>query len=116
MEIGNGKALITTDLTVSNDAVRKLIYTPDIFAIELDINGEKRMAVLKDLQIQPVKDTILHIDLLEVKRHQARYVDVPVKLEGHAEGVKAGGKLSLYEEASSVRLFIPISPNVSLSM
>mgnify|MGYP002439707175 CR=1 FL=1 len=62
VEIGNGKGLLTTDLTVSNDAVRKLVYTPDIFAIELDINGETRMAVLKDIQFQPVKDNILHID------------------------------------------------------
>ena len=66
VEIGNGKGLITTDLVVSNDAVRKLVYTPDIFAVELDINGEKRMAVLKDLQFHPVKDTILHMDFLEV--------------------------------------------------
>lgn len=66
IEIGRGKGLITTDLTVTNEAVRKLIYTPDIFAIELDINGEKRNAVLKDIQFHPVKDTILHIDLLEV--------------------------------------------------
>lgn len=103
VEIGNGKALITTDLTVSNDAVRKLIYTPDIFAIELDINGEKRMAVLKDLQIQPVKDTILHIDLLEVNDTKPVAVDVPVKLEGHAEGVKAGGKLTLSMKKIKVR-------------
>ena len=95
VEIGNGKALITTDLVVTNDAVRKLIYTPEIFAIELDINGEKRMAVLKDLQVQPVKDTILHIDLLEVSDNKPVVVEVPVKLEGHAEGVKAGGKLQL---------------------
>lgn len=95
VEIGNGKGLITTDLVVSNDAVRKLIYTPDIFAIELDINGEKRMAVLKDIQLQPLKDTILHIDLLEVNDKKPVTVEVPVKLEGHAEGVKAGGKLSL---------------------
>ncbi len=89
------KGLITTDLVVTNDAVRKLIYTPDIFAIELDINGEKRMAVLKDVQFHPVKDTILHIDLLEVSDNKPVAVEVPVKLEGHAEGVKAGGKLSL---------------------
>jgi len=95
VEIGNGKGLVTTDLTVSNDAVRKLIYTPDIFAIELDINGEKRMAVLKDIQFHPVKDNILHIDLLEVTSAKPVTVEVPVKLEGHAEGVKAGGKLSL---------------------
>ena len=95
IEIGNGKGLITTDLVVSNDAVRKLVYTPDIFAIELDINGEKRMAVLKDIQFHPVKDNILHIDLLEVNENKPIVMEVPVKLEGHAEGVKAGGKLSL---------------------
>lgn len=95
VEIGNGKGLITTDLTVTTDSVRKLIYTPDIFAIELDIHGEKRMAVLKDIQFHPVKDTILHIDLLEVKENKPVAIEVPVKLEGHAEGVKAGGKLTL---------------------
>lgn len=95
VEIGNGKGLVTTDLVVTNDAVRKLIYTPDIFAIELEVNGEKRMAVLKDIQFHPVKDTILHIDLLEVNEKKPVAVEVPVKLEGHAEGVKAGGKLSL---------------------
>jgi large subunit ribosomal protein L25 len=95
VEIGNGKGLITTDLVVSQDAVRKLVYTPDIFAIELDINGQKRMAVLKDIQFHPVKDSILHIDLLEVNDTKPVAIEVPVKLEGHAEGVKAGGKLTL---------------------
>lgn len=95
VEIGNGKGLITTDLFVTEDAVRKLIYTPDIFAIELDIHGEKRMAVLKDIQFHPVKDSILHIDLLEVSEKKPVTIEVPVKLEGHAEGVKAGGKLTL---------------------
>ena len=95
VEIGNGKGLITTDLAVTEEAVRKLVYTPDIFAIELDINGAKRMAVLKDLQFHPVKDNILHMDLLEVSENKPVVIEVPVKLEGHAEGVKAGGKLNL---------------------
>ncbi|MCH5248009.1 MAG: 50S ribosomal protein L25 [Muribaculaceae bacterium] len=95
VEIGNGKGLVTTDLVVSNEDVRKLIYTPDIFAIELDVNGEKKMAVLKEIQFHPVKDTILHIDLLEVSDKKPVVMEVPVKLEGHAEGVKAGGKLQL---------------------
>ncbi len=95
VEIGNGKALITTDLIVKQDDVRNLVYTPDIFAIELDINGKKCMAVLKDIQFHPVKDTILHMDLLEVKEDKPVTIEVPVKLEGHAEGVKAGGKLTL---------------------
>lgn len=95
VEIGNGKGLVTTDLSVAAEDVRKLVYTPDIFAIELDVNGEKRMAVLKDIQFHPVKDTILHIDLLEVSDRKPVTISVPVKLEGHAEGVKAGGKLTL---------------------
>lgn len=103
VEIGNGKGLITTDIVVENDAVRKLIYTPDIFAIELTLNGEKRMAILKDIQFHPVKDNILHIDLLEVKPEKPVVIEVPVKLEGHAEGVKAGGKLTLSMKKLKVR-------------
>lgn len=95
VEIGNNKAMITTDLAVTTDSVRKLIYTPDIFAIELKFNGETKMAVLKELQFDPVKDSILHMDLLEVTDKKPVTIEVPVKLEGHAEGVKAGGKLSL---------------------
>ena len=53
------------------------------------------MAVLKDIQFHPVKEEILHIDLLEVNEKKPVVIEVPVKLEGHAEGVKAGGKLNL---------------------
>ena len=110
VEIGNGKGLITTDLVVTNEAVRKLVYTPDIFAIELDINGDKRMAVLKDLQFDPVKDTLLHMDLLEVNETKPIVMEVPVKLEGHAEGVKAGGKLSLSMKKLKVRALYTAIP------
>ena len=95
VEIENGRGIITTDLTVTNEAIRKLIYTPDIFAIELEYNGGKKMAVLREVQFHPVKDTILHLDLLEVTDNKPVVMSVPVKLEGHAEGVKAGGKLTL---------------------
>jgi len=103
VEIGNGKGLITTDLVVKADDVRKLIYTPDIFAIELNVNGETRNAVIKDIQFHPVKDTILHMDLLEVSENKPVTIEVPVKLEGHAEGVKAGGKLTLSMKKIKVR-------------
>ena len=95
VEIGDGKGMITTDLVVTNDAVRKLIYTPDIFAVELEYNGQKKMAILKEIQFDPVKDSILHMDFLEVNDKKPVVMEVPVTLDGHAEGVKAGGKLSL---------------------
>ena len=89
------RGIITTDIAVKEEDVRKLIYTPDIFEINLELNGEKRKAVMKDLQFQPVKDTVLHIDFLEVFPDKPIVMEVPVKVEGHAEGVKAGGKLTL---------------------
>ena len=75
--------------------VRKLIYTPEIFVIDLNINGNTKKAVLKDLQFHPVTDEVLHIDLLEVYENKPVVMEVPVKIEGHAAGVKAGGKLTL---------------------
>lgn len=95
VEIADGNGLITTDIVVDEKDVRKLIYTPEIFEIDLDINGDKRVAVMKEIQFQPVKDTILHIDFLEVHPDKPIVFEVPVKIEGHAEGVKAGGKLTL---------------------
>ena len=95
VEISNGRGLITTDIAVKAEDVRKLIYTPDIFEIDMEINGEKRKAVMKEIQFQPVKDTVLHIDFLEVFPEKPIVMEVPVQIEGHAEGVKAGGKLTL---------------------
>ncbi len=95
VEISKDKGLITTDITVSVEDVRKLVYTPDIFEIDLELNGETRKAVLKEIQFQPVKDTILHMDFLEVFPDKPVVMEVPVAIEGHAEGVKAGGKLTL---------------------
>ena len=89
------KAIIVTDITVDKEAVRKLIYTPEIFVVDLTVNGEVKKVVLKDLQFHPVTDEILHIDFLEVSENKPVVMEVPVALEGHAEGVKAGGKLSL---------------------
>ena len=95
VEIANNKGLIVTDFTISNDAVRKLIYTPEIFAVDLTIGEKKVMAVVKDVQFHPVNDRILHMDFLEVNDKKPIVMEVPVALEGHSEGVKAGGKLSL---------------------
>ena len=95
VEIENGRGIIVTDFAVSPESVRKLVYTPDIFVIDLTIGGKKVKAVLKDIQFHPVKDTILHMDFLEVYDDKPITMEVPVKLEGHAEGVKAGGKLQL---------------------
>ena len=80
---------------VTNDAVRKLVYTPEIFVVELTIDGETTMSIMKEIQFHPVSDKILHMDFLAVSKEKPVEMEVPVALEGHAEGVKAGGKLTL---------------------
>ena len=81
--------------TVTNDAVRNLVYTPEIYIVDLTIDGKTTKAIVKDMQFQPVTDAIVHMDFLEVSENKPVVMEVPVALEGHAEGVKAGGKLTL---------------------
>ena len=80
---------------ISEKDIRNLIYTPDIYLVELTIGGEKHTAIIQDTQFHPVQDKLLHIDFLEVTPDKPIQMEVPVKLEGLAEGVKQGGKLSL---------------------
>lgn len=80
---------------VSEADLRKLIYTPEIYLVKLEVAGKTVDAIMKEIQFHPVTDKILHIDFLQVVDNKAIVMDVPVKLEGHAAGVRAGGKLSL---------------------
>ena len=81
--------------TVTNDSLRNLVYSPDIYLVNLDIEGKKVKAIMKDIQFHPVKDNILHIDFYQIDEAKPIVMEVPVALEGLAEGVKAGGKLTL---------------------
>ena len=78
---------------VTTDAVRKLVYTPDIHVVNLTIDGQECTAVLKDIQFHPVKDTILHMDFLQIVADKPIVMEVPTVLTGLAAGVKLGGKL-----------------------
>lgn len=79
--------------SVKANDVRKLIYTPDIYIVDLVIEGKTYNAILKDIQFHPVKDNILHIDFYQIDESKPIVMEVPIKLEGLAAGVKAGGKL-----------------------
>lgn len=92
---GGDKSEVATHFVVSNSDVRKLIYTPEIFLVDLTIDGKNYKAILKDVQVHPVSDAILHLDFLQVFEGKPVVIEVPVVLDGLAEGVKAGGKLSL---------------------
>ncbi len=97
---GQGKNIT---FVVNQNDTRKMIYTPDTLIIALDIEGEKHMAVLKETQFHPITGNLLHADFLEVSEQKPVVVEIPIQLEGHAEGVKAGGKLSLEKRKLKVK-------------
>lgn len=72
---------------------RKLVYTPDTFVVDLDVDGKKTKAIMQDIQFHPVTEKILHIDFLEVFDKKPITVSLPVVLSGVAIGVKNGGNL-----------------------
>ncbi len=80
--------------TVEAKDLKGLTHTPSSYIIDLELsNGQKLNAVLHELQWHPVEDQCLHIDFLAVNDTKPVVIDVPVVVTGHAEGVKAGGKL-----------------------
>ena len=88
-------ALPYTGFSVSFDGVRKLIYTPEIHLVSIEMgDGRKVNAILKEIQFHAVSDAILHLDFQEVFADKPVEMHVPVELIGHAVGVKAGGKLT----------------------
>lgn len=92
---GGEKGADATHFVVTKNDVRKLIYTPEIFLVNLTLDGKAQKAILKEVQVHPVTDEILHIDFLHVTEKKPIVIEVPVVLDGLAEGVRAGGKLSL---------------------
>ena len=76
---------------VTNSALRKLIYTPNVYVVDLTIGDKNVKAIMKEIQFHPVKDDVLHIDFYEVTENKPIVVEIPVRLEGLAAGVRAGG-------------------------
>lgn len=82
-----------THFTIKDIAIEKLVFNPDVFQIELDIEGKKTNAIIQDLQQDPITDKVLHVDFLELDAKKPVKVALPVRLTGSSRGVLAGGKL-----------------------
>jgi large subunit ribosomal protein L25 len=62
---------------------------------DVSIDGKKtRPVLIKEFQLDPVRDRVIHVDLHEIRLDQKINTSVVVHLEGHAEGVNMGGALS----------------------
>ena len=74
--------------------LRKVVYSPDVYVVNLTIDGEAHKAVMKEIQFHPTTDALLHADFYEVNEKKAITVGIPVNLKGHAQGVRDGGRLN----------------------
>jgi large subunit ribosomal protein L25 len=72
---------------------KKIVYTPEVCTVKINVEGKEFEAVLQDIQYHPVSDKILHADFLEIFPERAVTIHIPVKLTGSAPGVLKGGKL-----------------------
>lgn len=83
--------------------LKKLIFTPQVFLIKLSIDGKEHNAILQDVQFHPVTDRIIHLDFKEISFDSEVIINLPVKLEGDAKGVKDGGRLRLRRRKLKVK-------------
>lgn len=90
----NGKTVALAFAAPMNE-LRKIVYTPHIYVINLLIDGEKHTAVIKELQFHPVTDALLHVDFFAINDEKPITIGIPVKLVGLAQGVRDGGRLNL---------------------
>ncbi|MCF8379403.1 MAG: 50S ribosomal protein L25/general stress protein Ctc [Bacteroidales bacterium] len=72
---------------------KKIVYSPEVFLVELDIEGDKHKALMQEIQFHPVTDSITHIDFVETFTGKAVVTSIPIVLTGASIGVKNGGKM-----------------------
>ena len=87
---GNGE---NVHFHTHENSFKQLVYTPNAYMVDIDIDGKKHKAVLRDIQFHPINDKILHVDFYEVDEKSPVWMKIPVKLEGSAIGVLNGGRL-----------------------
>lgn len=86
---------VAVSFASSMSELRKVVYTPNVYIINLNIDGTEHKAILKEMQFHPVTDALLHVDFLEITDTKPITIGIPVNLVGLAQGVRDGGRMSL---------------------
>jgi large subunit ribosomal protein L25 len=81
----------------------KIIFTPEVCFVEIDLDGKIYRTILQDAQYHPTTDKIIHADFLELLDGKHIKLEVPVRLTGTSPGVLKGGKLNLKQRKLLVR-------------
>ncbi len=71
---------------------RELLYSPEVYEVILNIEGEIHHAILQDATFHPVNEMILNVDFLEIQEGKDVRIEIPIKIVGTSPGVLKGGK------------------------
>lgn len=80
--------------SVEERALGKIVHSPLAHHVELNIDGVKHPAVLKDKQFQPVTDALIHADFMAAEPEEQLRMSLIVRATGQSAGVRKGGKLN----------------------
>ena len=70
----------------------QLIYTPNQYIVNVDVDGDTYSTILKDIQYHPLTDRVVHVDFQELAGHPVK-TTLPIITVGQARGVLNGGRL-----------------------
>ena len=98
-----GKDLENINFVVNYTDILKLIYTPNVYIVNLTLGDKQIKTILKETQFHPVKDEVIHMDFLRISEDTPVIMEIPVKLTGVAAGVKAGGRQYLEKRRLKVK-------------
>ena len=108
-----GNGIENVLFTVDAQDLKTITHTPNSYIVNLELsNGTKMYAVLHEVQYHPVSDEALHVDFIAVGEEKPITIEVPVKVVGHSEGVKMGGKLLVSSRKLRVSAMMDKLPDV----
>ncbi len=90
---------------------KSLIYTPNVYLVDLDIDGTVSQSIIQAKQFHPVREQLLHVDFLRTSDDKTVKVEIPVKVEGFAKGIRNGGKLKLNLRTLKVKAMVKYLPD-----
>ena len=106
-----------THFAVKRVDIEKIIFSPEVYRVEIDVEGKKATAIVREVQQHPVKGLIMHVDFLETTDKKAIKVGLPVRLTGASRGVMAGGRLQqVFRNLSCVGLAKDLPDAITLDI
>ena len=106
-----------THFSVKDIDIERIVFSPDVYQVELDIEGKKVTGVIRELQQHPLTGKVQHVDFLQLEDNRPVRVELPVRIVGSAKGVMSGGKLmQAYRRLRVVGLPAALPESITLNV